>query len=234
MPPADSAQDLYHQALKAFGENQFPEAISLLNEALRLAPSFKDAYEALGLIYHRTGALDEAIRVMRELVRVDPDHLMARTNLSRFYAAKGWLEEAEQEQAEARRLTWKAELKSNKTAGQFPAEEARRLEEKIEKYRKVIELDPNDVLGYFSLASAYLEAKRYGQAREFFEQAVSADAGHSPSYLGWGQALEALGRTDEAIKVYRKGIPAAEGRGDMIPLKKMQTRLDRLENPARP
>jgi tetratricopeptide (TPR) repeat protein len=232
--PSSPALDFYHRALKEFGENRFSEAILLLREALRLDPSFKDAYEALGLVYHRTGALDDAISVMRELARVDPDHLMAHTNLSRFYAAKGWLEEAEKEQAEARRLTWKAELKSKNTTGPAPANEARLLEEKIEKFRKVIALDPRDVLGYFSLATVYLEAKRYGLAREFFEQAVSVDAAHSPSYLGWGQALEALGRTAEATIVYRKGVAAAEARGDMIPLKKMQTRLERLENPPPP
>jgi superkiller protein 3 len=230
-----AAQALYDQALQAFKDERIAEAIRLLEEALRADSRFADAYEALGLLYFREKRTDEAIRVTQELARLDPDHLMARTNLSRYYAAKGLLEEAEKEQAEARRLSWKAELRAKKAAGEAveaePGEEEsqRILEQKMATYKKVIELDPKDVLGYFSLGTVCLEAKRYGEARETFEKAVAVNPNHSPSWLGWGQALEALGRTEDAINVYKKGIPAADKQGDIIPLKKMETRLAKLE-----
>jgi len=166
-------------------------------------------------------------------VRLEPGNIMAHANLSRFYAAKGMLEEAEKEQAESRRLSWRAELTEKSLgAGGIPDREAeaRELEQKIETYRKIIELDPNDVLGYFSLGTVYLGAMRYGPAREAFEKAVEMNPGHSASYLGLGQALEALGRSTQACGIYRRGISVADRSGDIVPLKKMQNRLDRLEN----
>lgn len=232
----NKAQDLYEQALREFREDRIDEAIRLLEGLLRETPDFVDAYEALGLLYFRQKRLDDAIRVTREMARRYPEHLMARTNLSRFYAAKGLIEEAETEQAEARRLSWKQELQAKKAKGEPVAEHedegARRrvMEEKIETYRKVIELDPKDVLGYFSLATAYFEGKMYGPARENFEKAVGVNPTHSPSWLGWGQSLEALGRKEEAVSIYRKGIPVADKQGDIIPQKKMETRLARLVN----
>ena len=230
------AKELYDSALQQFKNENTDEAIRLLHEAIRADSHFPDAYEALGLLYFRQKRLDEALDIMQELARIEPENIMAHTNLSRIYVAKGLIEEAEKEQAEARRLSWKSELKAKIQKGEaVPAEiqdEAaaqKRLEEKIQNYRKVIELDPKDVLGYFSLGTAYLEGKMYGPAREAFEQAVGVNADHTPSYLGWGQALEALGRTHDAIMVYEGGVAAGQRRGDIIPMKKMETRLARLQ-----
>jgi len=231
------AKQLYDTALQKFKTEAVDEAISLLHESIRADTNFHDAYEALGLLYFRKKQFDEAIDIMHELVCLDPDNIMAHTNLSRFYVAKGLIEEAEKEQAEARRLSWKAELREKKEKGEAVPEAqneeaiTRAREEKIGRYRQVIELDPNDVLGYFSLGSTYLDGKMYGPARETFEKAVQVNPKHTPSYLGWGQALEALGRTQDAIEVYKKGIPVGDKNGDIIPMKKMETRLAKLEQP---
>src|SRR5690349_2045125 len=126
---------------------------------------------------------------------------MAHTNLSRCYVAKGMIAEAEHEQAEARRLTWKAELKSKKAV--MPKAD---YDAQIERYKKIIEFDPADVLGYFSLGTVYLECGRKREALDTFEKAVQVDPKHTASYLGLGQALESLGDVEKAKKIYRQGI----------------------------
>lgn len=232
----DETARLYQEAISFSQSGNFEPAISKLEAVLRLDPNFSDALEVLGILYSKVNRLDDAVEVTKRLAHVSPNHIMAHTNLSRFYVQKGMILEAEQEQAEARRLTWKAELKEQKQTGaqsKTPKEEARDqakdIEKRIERYQKVIQLDPHDVLGYFSLGSTYLEAKRLEEARATFEQAVQIDSKHSPSYFSLGLALESLGRKNEAAQIYRKGIPVAESRGDMIPLKKMQARLEMLK-----
>ena len=148
---------------------------------------------------------------------------MAHTNLSRFYAEKGLIAEAEHEQAEARRLGWVEELSKKKMA--IPKVDPR---EKIERFKKVIQLDPEDVLGYYSLGEAYLENGMHGEAAEIFAKGLDKDPNHSSSYLGLAQALQVLGEKDKARQMLLKGIRVAEERGDMIPLKKMQARLAQL------
>jgi len=114
-----------------------------------------------------------------------------------------------------------------------PEEEVKEREEelksRIERYQKVIQLDPNDVLGYFSLGSAYLDGKRLEEARQAFEKAVSVNSDHSPSYFNLGLSLESLGQKEEAIKIYEQGLLVADAKGDMIPLRKMEARLKMLK-----
>ena len=231
----DEANRLYQEAVVLSQNKNFEPSIAKLEEAIRLNSNFPDALEVLGLLYSKANRLDDAIEMMKRLTCVAPNHIMAHTNLSRFYVQKGMILEAEQEQAEARRLSWKAELKEQKLAGaksKSPEEEARDqakdIETRINRYQKVIELDPNDVLGYFSLGSTYLDAKRLEEAQATFEKAITVDPNHSPSYFSLGLALESLGRKKEAVQIYQKGVPVAESKGDMIPQKKMQARLDML------
>ena len=210
-----------------------------LERVLISDPEHADAMEALGVCYWKVDRLDQAIETMKRLAKARPNHIMAHSNLSRFYVQKGMILEAEREQAEARRLSWKAELKAQKSAptGQSreltPEEEkrerVRELHDRITRYRKVIELDPADVLGYFSVGTAYLDGDRLEEAREAFHKAIQVDPNHSPSFFSLGVALESLKRKDEAIDIYKKGIRVADERGDMIPLRKMEARLKMLQ-----
>ncbi|OGX05352.1 MAG: hypothetical protein A3G87_08050 [Omnitrophica bacterium RIFCSPLOWO2_12_FULL_50_11] len=234
----DKVRRLYEESRVSFRAGDLSEAISKLEEAVSLDPEDPDVLEALGVCYSKIDRLDDAIGMMKRLAKVSPNHIMAHTNLSRFYVQKGMILEAEQEQAEARLLSWKAELKAQKetqsqeakekTSEEQERERVREIEDRIIRYQKVIALDPDDVLGYFSLGSAYLEAKRVEDAKEAFSRAVEVDPHHSQSYLNLGLALESLEQKSKAIRVYERGIQVAEARGDMIPLRKMEARLKML------
>lgn len=230
-----SAHDFLKQGFYLAQKEQWPEAISLLEKVLELDPNLADAYEILGVIHARLGRLDEAIELMKKLTALEPDHIMAHANLSRFYQQKGMIFEAEAEQAEARRLSWKQELKTSGAAQDAPVLEedeaatAKNLAERIKRYKKVIELDPKDVLGYFTLGTALYEAKRYRETVDILSQGLLADPKHSPSYVTLGLSYEALGNTLEAKMTYEAGIPIAQSRGDIIPLRRMESRLTKLK-----
>ncbi len=227
---------LYREALRLFQHNQIEQAANLLEQALSLDSSYQDALEALGVIYGQLNRFDEAIQLMKRLAELSPDHVMTHANLSRFYQRKGMLDEAEREQAEARRLSWKEELRAKKMSDadieKLSAEDAIQqagvLDSNLEHYPKVIEYDPKDVLGYFSLGTVYLQAKRYLDALQALQKAIEVNQDHSPSYAALGETLEALGQKEEAIGIYQAGIPVAEHRGDIIPLRKMENRLQKL------
>lgn len=218
-----SPQKLYEEALELFKNQRLSEAIQRLESLLMNDPSFEDAYEALAIFYAKAARLDEAIETVKKWIRLNPQAKMAYTNLSRFYVQKGMIAEAERAQGEARKLGWIEELKQKKMA--IPKVDPK---EKIERFKKVIALDPRDVLGYYSLGDAYLENSMFREAAETFEKAVRVDPNHSSSYWGLGQAYQALGEKEKAVEIFKKGISIAESRGDVMTQKKMEARLRQL------
>ncbi len=216
---------LYQEALRDHKQGAWDSARAKLEKVLAGAPDFEDAYEALAVLLFNQKHYDDAIRILQRWIKIDPHALMIQTNLSRCYQAKGMIAEAEAAQAEARRLTWKAELEDKKK--EMPAAD---FEERIARYKKVIAYDPADVLGYFSLGSVYLEARRFRDAADTFEKAVSTSPIHSASYLNWGMAMEGLGDKIKARKIFEKGMTVAQKQGDVLTEKRMDSRLRALEN----
>lgn len=215
-----STPPLYHEAMQDYRENKIESAVQKLKTVLISHPSFEDVYEALAVIFHQQKKFDESIEIIRTWIKLNPESIMAQTNLSRCFVSKGMIMEAETAQAEARRLTWKAELKAKKI--EMPKVD---YSEQIARFKEVIELDPADVLGYFSLGNAYAESGKKREALETFQKAVEVDPKHSSSYLGLGMALESLGDTKKAKSVYEMGIKVAEEKGDMMTQKKMESRV---------
>ena len=228
----DSADEFLKKGLQSAQDEKWSEAVLFLEDAIRTNPKLSDAYEVLGIVYSKLSRLDDAIQVMKNLIQVDPDHIMAHANLSRFYQQKDMLFEAEAEQAEARRLSWKQELKNSGApeTALMEDEDAKMAKafEKIERYKKVVQMDPKDILGYFSLGSALHEAKRFQEAVDILAQGLLVNPKHSPSYLTLGLSYEALGDAFRAKMTYQSGIPIANERGDIIPLRKMESRLRSL------
>lgn len=226
-PLSPEINSLFHESLQDYKESRPDEAIQKLNQVLSALPSFEDAYEALSVIFYNQKRYDEAIMILKKWITVNPDAVMSHTNLSRCFVAKGMIMEAEHEQAESRRLSWKAELKAKKK--EMPEIN---YEEHITRFKKVIDLDPADVLGYFSLGNAYLDSGKKREALETFEKAVEVDPKHSSSYLGLGMALEGLGDFKKAKAIYLKGVKVADEKGDMMTQRKMESRLRAIENPG--
>lgn len=110
-PPDDLKEELFVQAVDAFGEKQLDEAIGLYHQALEIDPNYQDALHGLARAQFDSGRVDEAIETARRLTSIDPDDILAHTSLSMFYQSKGMIEDAEREGNVARVLGWKEELR---------------------------------------------------------------------------------------------------------------------------
>lgn len=220
-----NSQTFYSQALEKHKNGQINDAIGDLQTLLEKDLRFEDAYEALSVMLYNQKRYDEAIAVIQKWIKVNSNSVMAFANLSRCYVEKGMILEAEKAQAESLHLSWKAEFSAKKA--EAPKQD---FKQRIERYQKVIEFDPKDVLGYFSLGTVYLEAGMPVQAAETFKQAVSVNWDHSASHFGWGQALEAAGDKKQAVNVYVEGMKVAHKHGDMLTVRKIESRLKVLES----
>jgi tetratricopeptide (TPR) repeat protein len=112
------------------------------------------------------------------------------------------------------------------------ADEDRELS-RLEQFRQIVEMDPDDYFSRFGFANALVEAGQYQEAINEFRQAIRLKPDYSAAYRDLGRTLEKIGASEEAMQVYREGIPIAERNGDLQTMKEMQVFLKRLEQGKR-
>jgi Flp pilus assembly protein TadD len=100
---------------------------------------------------------------------------------------------------------------------------------RVEQFREIVELDPNDYFSRFGYASALFDVGRYAEAASEFREAIRLKPDYSAAFRDLGKALERSGAPAAARQAYRQGIPIAERNGDLQTLKEMQVFLKRLE-----
>ena len=81
----------------------------------------------------------------------------------------------------------------------------------------------------YSLGLEYAKAGERERAIEFLRDAVARDPLYSAAWKALGGELVQAGRADEALDVYRRGIEAAQKKGDRQAEKEMTVFARRLE-----
>ncbi len=230
----ERAETLHRQAMDLYKKEENLDApIALLREAISLAPKFAMGYEALGVLLSKQNKLDEAIALMKRLTEINPKEIMAHSNLSVYYMQQGRIEEAEQEKGEATALQFEQliEAKQQEKAQESKAqEEEAERERQIGLFKQVLEIDPVDQVANFGLGSIYFERKQYEDALPLLETVVEHFRDYSAAYLVLGKTLQMLERDEDAAEVFRRGIAAASKKGDLMPLRVMQNRLNQLSH----
>ncbi len=85
-------------------QGRIDEAISQVQQAIRLKPGYADGYNNLGAILYKQGWIDEAIRQYQEALRLNPDYADACYNLGNAFYKKGQIDEAIRQYRETIRL----------------------------------------------------------------------------------------------------------------------------------
>ena len=233
MPPTELDRR-FMQALAANRKGDKPGARRLIEEILAQDPDHADSLEVYGMLLSEAGELDQAIEVTQRVLKTRPDSIMAHANISRFWMLKGDKATAEDWQAKARVLGWKDEIKrKGETASPTGSLERPPDAELVTKQEAAVAASPKDVRARLALAGSYRKLGMAAKAVAQLKAALAADAQMSVIYLELGKALEEAGVPGEAAEIYRRGIPLADQRGDLMPRNQMQTRLAALERKSK-
>ena len=86
--------------------------------------------------------------------------------------------------------------------------------DRIAKLKEFLQVNPGDSFVQHALALEYVKAGDDASARRHFEELLARQPGYVGSYYHLGKLLEREGNSDEAIKVYKKGMEEAKKAGD--------------------
>src|SRR5215510_2450583 len=217
MPPTEVDRRFMH-ALTASRKCDKPGARRLLEDNLAQDPDHADSLEVYGMLLSEAGELDRAIEVTQRVLKTRPDSIMAHANISRFWMLKGDKATVEDWQAKARVLGWKDEIK-RKGETSAPANSLERPPdaELVTRQEAAVTAAPGDVRARLALAGSYRKLGMAAKAVAQLKAALAADAQMSVVYLELGKALEEAGVPGEAADIYRRGIPLADEKGDLMP-----------------
>lgn len=98
----------------------------------------------------------------------------------------------------------------------------------IERFEALLAAGKDGALLRFGLGSAYLSAGDSQRAVAHLREALALDPGYSAAWKILGKALEDSDR-EAAGEAYRRGIAAAQSKGDKQAAREMQVFLKRIE-----
>jgi tetratricopeptide (TPR) repeat protein len=87
-------------------------------------------------------------------------------------------------------------------------------ENRLELLKSLVEKNPGDSFARYGLAMAYASAGDHAQAVEEYRKLLEMNPKYLAAYYHGGQALEKLGKLDEAREIYRRGIAISYEIGD--------------------
>jgi len=86
--------------------------------------------------------------------------------------------------------------------------------DRIEKLKEFLKINPYDSFVQHAMALEYIKLGNDDMARSLFQEILQREPGYIGSYYHLAKLLERNEKTEEAIKVYEKGMEEAKKLGD--------------------
>lgn len=99
---------------------------------------------------------------------------------------------------------------------------------RLDILRTMVAANPNDSFARYGLAMEYVKIGNLQEATAQFQQLLEVNPNYAAAYFHGGQALEKLGKIDEAKALYEKGIAITTASGDHHTRSELQAALDIL------
>ena len=100
--------------------------------------------------------------------------------------------------------------------------------DRVEKIKSMLLENPADSFLCHALALEYIKLGKDPDARKLFESVLENEPGYIGSYYHLAKLLERVGETNEAIKIYEKGMEQARKAGDDHSLSELRSAFEEL------
>ncbi len=102
--------------------------------------------------------------------------------------------------------------------------------DRLDMLKQMLAQDPNNAFAHYGLAMEYANTGQLGEAVSAFQSLLETDQSYVAAYYHGGQALEKLGRIQEARAMYEQGIEASTRKGDLHTRSEIEAALNLLPN----
>lgn len=186
----------------------YDEALVSAEKVLKLSPLHVEGLFMRGLVLKYMGDTLNSIGNFQTAIEQDADHIDAYMQLANIFAAKNE-KIAVQYYDNALRIDSTAyEALKGKAAfyhQNYTADNGM-LEKTKEAYERLILHHPQEANGSYDYGLFFMEEGDFEQAAHFFDIAIKYDPTFGEAYYFKGEALEKLGKTEDAIRAYENAV----------------------------
>jgi len=100
--------------------------------------------------------------------------------------------------------------------------------DRLETLKEMLAQNPQDTFARYGLAMEHAKRGDWETAVSEFKTLLEQNPGYAAAYFHGGQALEKLGRVEDARDLYQKGIEITAQSGDRHTQSELQAALDLL------
>jgi tetratricopeptide (TPR) repeat protein len=176
------------QAQQAIKSQDWPQAASLLQQLIKIAPFKWELYQNLGNIQRRRTHFQEAVQTLDEGIKV---------------LAEG--PDQQQDPKQAKISTAQMRIEEGETYVAMGNPEAA-----VAQFRAAAQLNPKSALAFLHLCSAEYNSSHPDQAITACNQAIKLEPSHSENYQVLAGIQSNLEHYEDALATYQKGIAAAQ------------------------
>jgi len=184
--------------------DQFEDALTPLQEALRINPKFAVAHNNMGMALKGLGHPAQALEHYDMAVQRDPNYIEAHLNWGNALETLGRFDEAiahYQKALQIRPLHAEAQLSwGNALAKSGEVEQA------IAHYRQALQIKPDYAEAHNNMGHALATRGQIEEAIAHYQQALRIDPDYATAHLNWGNALVKSGQIEEAIARYQQAL----------------------------
>ena len=93
---------------------------------------------------------------------------------------------------------------------------------KIEQFKKVLQMDPNDETLWFGLGKAYMDEENWEEAIASLESCIKVKPTYSAALYALAQSLQRAGHMEKCRGICDEGISVATANGDLLVIKNLE------------
>ena len=189
--------------------NRLDEAEESYLRALELDSNHRDASQNMADIRRSQGRFAESIKWYRRVLDIDPEFAKAHAGMGRALYYLERYEQAGESLAQAVSLRPDAMPISTFHLLAEALREQQRYEEAIERYRNVLDVDPEHGPAHAGMGYALLSSKRHREAVESLARSISLEPDASDAadrHVALGRAFMGLGRTEAAAENMERAL----------------------------
>jgi predicted O-linked N-acetylglucosamine transferase (SPINDLY family) len=185
-------------------DNQVEKAISILEEATKLAPQNANAWTNLGTALQQDGEIVGAKLAYQKALAINPKSAAISNNLGAFAKEAGDWESALHYFKQV--INIQPDLAEAHSNLGITLKELGRLEEAEESYKKAIAIKPDLADVHYNLGNTLRELGRLEEAEESYKKAIDIKPNLAETHSNFGITLQELGRLEEAEASYKRAI----------------------------